>query len=195
MPQGYTDARGRTYPQENYYLSFFTKADKTDTSIYHYEISSTGTFPDTEYPSARTSNEAPHLFLGNLYTNEVTLTENPNISREMSKSNNSLEAKLKATVGFMPNAISGGITSYIQNNNVEVFQTFLTSLNMLDKDEDGNKINSRGLLVKPIATVSEYTVAGVDRKDKLQDCKYSNSYVEIPNSYSIKSDLRTAAQK
>lgn len=192
LPQGYKDSKGKTYPQENYYLSFFTKADKNDSTVYHYEISSTGTFPDTEYPSARTGNESPHLFLGNLYDNTVRLVDG-NANEEITKSNNYLEAQLTATVGFTQNAIDNGITSYINNNNVEVFQTFLTSLNMLYKDQHNNSVNNRGLLVKPTATVSEYTVAGTDRKAWLEDCKYSNSYVEIPNSYNIKNDLRKAA--
>ena len=181
------------YPEENYYLSFFTKPDSTDNKIYHYEISSTNTFGDSEYPSARVSNETAHLFLGNLYSNEVELTE-LNENREMSGSNNYLEATLNATVGFTENAVKGGITDYIANDNVAIYQTFLTSLNMLDKDENSNSINSRGLLVKPNATVSDYTVAGEDRTEYLAPCKYSSSYVEIPNSYSIKNDLRDKAR-
>ena len=181
------------YPEENYYLSFFTKPDSADNNIYHYEISSTSTFGDSEYPSARVSNESPHLFLGNLYENDVTLTE-VNQNREMSKSNNYLEADLKAKVGFTENAVKGGIINYIANDNVVVYQTFLTSLNMLDRDENGKSINSRGLLVKPNATATEYIVAGTDRSSYLEPCKYSNSYVEIPNSYSIKNDLRNRAQ-
>ena len=107
----------------------------------------------------------------------------------MSRSNNYLEPQLSAEIGFTPNAINNSITSYIQNDNVKVYQTFLTSLNMLKSDTS----NSRGLLVKPTATVTSYTVEGVDRKESLEPIQYSNSYVEIPSSYSIKEELRQAA--
>lgn len=183
------------YVQENYYISIFTKENKPDTSIYHYEISSAAndTFGDTAHPSARIGGnaEAPHLFLGNLYTNDVTITEQ-NKNRKMDSSNNCLEADLKTKIGFTSAAISGGILDNIRNDNVKIFQTFMVSLNRLN----GSSGNERGILVDPInIEYDDYTIGGIEPSNYHLSYKKHKGYIELPNECDIKSYLIAGATR
>lgn len=191
---------GKNNIEETYYLSIFTKSSST-TDIYHYEISGVSNFEEQAYPSARTNNEAPHLFLGNIYSNTLTLTETNDID-EMSKNNTSIGAKLVAKIGFTPSAYDAGITGFLGNPNVKIFQTFLVSLNMVEKD--GNTTtNKRGIQIDPTCVASGYKLQGrnasgiegvLDNNDShLLGCRVSGSYVEILNNKDLKDDLINAA--
>lgn len=183
------------YVQENYYLSIFTKENKPDTSIYHYEISSTAneTFGDSDHPSARIggSAEAPHLFLGNLYTNDVTITEQ-NRNRKMDSSNNYLEAELKTKIGFTTEAKNGGILDNIRNDNVKIYQTFMVSLNRLN----GSDGNERGILVDPInIEYYDYIIGDTEPSNYHLSYKKHKGYIELPNECNIKSYLIAGATR
>lgn len=183
------------YVQENYYLSIFTKENKSDTNIYHYEISSAAneTFGDSVHPSARIGGnaEAPHLFLGNLYTNNVTITEQNRI-RKMDSSNNYLEADLKTDIGFTQEAIDGGILYNIRNDNVKIYQTFMVSLNRLN----GSDGNERGILVDPInIEYYDYAIGGSAPTNYQLSYKKHKGYIELPNECNIKSYLIAGAQR
>lgn len=178
------------YAQENYYISVFTKENASDTNIYHYQISSSGTsFGDSSYPSARVGTpETPHLFLGNIYTNNVGISEtNPN--QLMSESNLYLSADLTASVGFTANAVDSSIASFINNDNVKIYQTFMTSLNKLNGDS-----NQRGILVDPSIEPTNYKINNAE-PDTPYDLDYniSSSYIELTNNCNIKSYLQYAA--
>ena len=192
---------GKSNIEETYYLSIFTKSSTT-TNIYHYQINGVSDFGEQAYPSARTNNEAPHLFLGNIYSNTLTLSET-NENDEMSKTNTAIGADLVAKVGFTPSAIDAGITGFLGNPNVQIFQTFLVSLNMVEKD--GNTItNKRGIQIDPACVASGYKLTGrnasgiegvLDNNDShLLGCRVSGSYVEILNDKNLKNDLINAAR-
>lgn len=187
--------------QENYYLSIFTKEDKDDDDIYHYAVSCSGntlgaahssvTGDELSYPTAKVTQETTHLFLGNIYTNTVTIDEN-NRTRLMSKDNDTLDVTLTAKVGFTESAIRNNITTYTTNRNVHIYQNFMFSLNRLN----GNSANQRGILVNPANVVqSEYAVAGDDsHSSNLERYVIYDSYIELPSSYNIKGELKTAAE-
>lgn len=192
---------GKNNIEETYYLSIFTKTSTT-TDIYHYEIDSVSDFGEQAYPSARTSSEVPHLFLGNIYSNTLTLSET-NSNDEMSKTNSVLSADLLAKIGFTQSAVTEGMPSFLGNENVQVFQTFLVSLNMVEKD--GNTItNKRGIQIDPACAASGYKLTGrnavgtemvLDESDShFLGCRVSGSYVEILNNKNIKTDLINAAR-
>ena len=186
--------------QENYYLSIFTKEKPNDNEVYHYALSCSGNtlgksyYPTTNheanYPTIRASYQTPHIFLGNIYTNSVTLTPSDR-PRLMSSSNDTLEADLTATVGFTASAVAKGIQNHITNNNVNIYQTFLFSLNELK----AGGTNERGILVKPKSiNMSDYYVNGVDQSSYLtRQAVNHGSYLELPSSYSIKGELRNKA--
>lgn len=184
-----------TYVQENYYLSIFTKADKTDTSnIYHYEISGYGTsFDDPNYPSAMVDYDTTHLYLGNLYTNKVTIQEGSNPT-ELSSSNNTISATLTASIGFTPAAVGAGLITNIRNNGVKIYQTFMLSLNRLNGT---NVANQRGILVDPTAVaLSGFKVNDSAPSGSSYSLTWNNlkSYIEMPNGYNIKGDLIAKAE-
>lgn len=178
------------YVQENYYISIFTK-EGTDNNIYHYQTSSSGSnFGDSSYPSARIGTaETPHLFLGNIYTNDIRISET-NSDQLMSESNLSLTADLTATVGFTKNAVDSSIASFINNDNVHIYQTFMVSLNRLN-----GETNQRGILVNPaIVYPSSYQINGATPTTYYGlDYNISPSYIELTNDCNIKSDLQYAA--
>ena len=189
--------------QENYYLSIFTKEDreKSDTNIYHYSISSSGnTLGDAyydyaeekkgNYPTAKVgNNETAHLFLGNIYSNSLTITP-LTTERKISKSNDTLVARMDAKVGFTPSAVAKNIQQYITNDNVNIYQTFLFSLNKLN-----GTTNERGILVDPLNVVqSDYSVESSDKSTHLKGYRIYGNYIELLTDYSIKSELSQAAE-
>ena len=182
-----------TYVQENYYISIFTGTNISDNTIYHYEVKSYGnSFNDSEYPSARLgTQEAPHLFLGNLYNNTVTIKEtNPN--RVMSETNTYLSADLEAKVGFTNNAINAHITDYLGNANVKIYQTFMVGLNRLN----GTQPSQRGILVDPSSvSPSDYKINGASPDSTAYSLGYDilSNYIVLTNEYNIKDDLKNAA--
>ncbi|MBQ7153236.1 MAG: hypothetical protein IJR83_04775, partial [Clostridia bacterium] len=179
------------YVQEHYYISLYTKVDPSDDEIYHFEVKSTGTnFGDPFYPSAKVgASEVPHLFLGNLFTNSVTITET-NADRVMSDSNRTLSADLSASVGFTENAIEKSITSYIGNDNVKIYQTFMLTLNRLN----GGDSNQRGILVDPSTVVpGSYLVNGLVPDDYDLDYEILSTYVVLTNDCDLKEKLKYAA--
>ena len=181
------------YLQENYYLSIFTKEDKnkTDSDIYHYEFESYGsTFGVVEYPSAKVdTNEVPHLFLGNLYENKISIDEKNSV-RKMDATNNYLEAELTAKVGFTNEAVERHIINYIRNDKVKIYQTFMVSLNRLNGDG-----NERGILIDPINIAPyDYTVRSREPDDYNLSYKKHKGYIELPNECDIKSALISGAE-
>ena len=175
------------YVQENYYISIFTKAD-TDENIYHYEIESIdATLGDPDYPSARLGREAPHLFLGNLYTNEVSIVENTqNTNRIIDGNNNSIYATLEAEVGFTENALKKGILNYIGSDEVKIFQTFLVSLNRLNGSDQQEQ---RGIIAEPVVTYSDYRIDGEEPDDCELGYATHRGYIEFTNGCNIKQML------
>ena len=188
-----------TRVQENYYLSIFTKPDAKDTDIYHYALSCYGSTLGTaynkdnddelSYPTARVDFETTHLFLGNIYTNTVTIYEN-NRTRLMNAGNDTLDATLTAKVGFTESAINNNIQSFITNDNVHIYQTFMLSLNRLN-----GSTNERGILVDPVNVIrSDYTVAGdTSHASSLQNYVTHSSYIELPSNYNLKTALSNKA--
>ena len=180
--------------QENYYISIFTNADKTNTNIYHYVVESYSTnFGDSAYPSAEVgTHEAPNLFLGKLYSNNVTIQEN-DTDAVMSESKLTISADLTATVGFTTDAINNNIVSYIENNqNISIYQNFMLGLNRLNGE--GEK-NQRGILVSSIGvTPSNYKINGTAPDSSKYNLTYDilKSYVDLGNGYNIKDALVAA---
>ena len=146
---------------------------------------------ELSYPTARVNNETTHLFLGNIYTNTVDIDENTNVGRLMNTNNDTLDATLKAKVGFTQSAIDGNIQNYITNDNVHIYQTFMLALNRLN----GSETNQRGILVDPVSvTQSEYTVAGdTTLGSSLRPYVIHSSYIEMPSNYNLKTVLSNKA--
>ena len=185
------------YVQEHYYISIFTKVAPNDANIYHYEVETSGsTLNDPSYPTALKGNvDAPHLFLGNLYNNSVTIREtNPN--SKMDATNNTLSADLTATIGFTQNAINSNIIDQIESNvNVKVYQTFLISLDRMN----GELGNQRGILVDPTSVIpapGSYKINHVEPAQSEYELSsvISDNYIELRNGYNIKDDLVAKAK-
>ena len=186
------------YIHEDYFLSIFTNVNNTDSNIYHYEIDSCPRFKsDVSYPSAKVNDEdPPHLFLGNLFDNDITLEET-NTVQELTRSNNYIGADLTAHVGFTANAVAKNIMEYINNDYIHIYQTFMVSLN---KIEGSN--GTRGILLDPRCTPSDYSVSWTSATDvtnsfgsdsNLKDCTISSNYIELTNDYDLKGALSKVA--
>ena len=176
------------YVQEHYYISIFTKENKVDGNIYHYEVKTAGTtLNDPNYPTAMIGNtDAPHLFVGNLYTNDITIEEK-NSNRRMSSDNNYLSADITAHVGFTQAAIDNGIISLLNNENVKIYQTFMVSLDRLN----GEEASQRGILVDPIVdpAAGSYKINGSIPENYTLDYRITKNYIELLNNHDIKQAL------
>lgn len=181
------------YVQEHYYISIFTKSAPADTGIYHYEISSSrGTLNDPNYPSARKGSiDAPHLFLGNLYNNSVTIYDT-NRTRKMDASNNTLSANLSADIGFTQQAIDNNIIDLIDaNENVKIYQTFMITLDR----QNGESENQRGIIVDPLSvTPDNYKINNSEPSDYSLNSVCTKNYIELRNDFNIKDALVAKAK-
>lgn len=181
------------YVQEHYYISIFTKSAPYDKSIYHYEIETFDkTLNDPDYPSALKGNvDAPHLFLGNLYNNSVTIQET-NLTSKMDASNNTLSANLNANIGFTQQAIDNGIIGLIEaNENVKIYQTFMISLDR----QNGEAGNQRGIIVDPISVVPQnYKINNDEPENYSLSYVITKNYIELHNDCNIKDALVAKAK-
>ncbi len=138
---------------ERYYLSIFTKLDKTDAKIYRYEISSPESFNSTGTGVTYTSTDwnvdnwrankidkstILNLFIGNLYDNDLTLSVTPQKSgsQVMANDNRYLDVKMTANVKLTESAKTAGIPGNMSSfqNKAEIYQTFLMMYDKLNPD-------------------------------------------------------------
>lgn len=175
----------KSVPEENYYISIFTQENKSNTTIYHYEIDTDSSLGDYQYPSSKTNDEVPHILIGNLYNNNVKTVNEGNPDTNISKSNNTLSATITAEVGFSQSALDNDITSLISGNkNLEIYQEFLVSLQKIV-----DNATSMGIEITPECSFT-YAINGTPVDDKfLLDNKKMGIYIELPTEQSIKQAL------
>lgn len=177
---------------EHYYLTIFTEADYEQTlPVYHYIISAPDTFGSFPYPSRRlvSDKDAGHLIMGDIYTNSITITpatEETDLYNAVHSSGDGdyvIQATLSSTVGIKPNAkpIVGDYLA--QTNSIEIYQSFLATLNM----KNGQN-SDRGIKALKSASVANYKVNG--RVAANQDLPYANAnFIEFSNNENLKTQL------
>ena len=208
---------------ERYYLTIFTKADKNDSKIYRYEISSPDTFGTSGTGVTYTDedwivqnwrankidrNTVMHLFIGNLYDNSLTLEVDPQKdgSRVMAADNHYLKVKMTANVALTTNAINSGVASnmgtYGGNGKAEIYQTFLMmydKYDMTQTSEVGIDLTAGGL----IGNRKYYYQGGnisaasfnTETATEVDNPEYlmSDKYVELRNNENLISELSKRA--
>ena len=182
--------------KENYYLSIFTKENTADNKIYHYQLTAPRSFNVTEYPSARrNTDEVSHIYIGNLFTNSVTIQEDQSVLEELSSNNDALKAILTAKVGLSKNAVKAGFHTFLPNNtSMHIYQMFMVSLDMIE----GAK-STKGILAEPIAASTYYTISNdsslqAPPSREVPDCKHVGAFIEMQEENDIKDNLVKAAQ-
>lgn len=182
--------------KENYYLSIFTKENTADNKIYHYQLTAPRSFNVTEYPSARrNTDEVSHIYIGNLFTNSVTIQEDQSVLEELSSNNDALKAILTANVGLSKNAVKAGFHTFLPNNtSMHIYQMFMVSLDMIE----GAK-STKGILAEPIAASTYYTISNdsslqAPPSREVPDCKHVGAFIEMQEENDIKDNLVKAAQ-
>lgn len=170
-----------TYPKaERYYLSIFTPKS-SDTTIYHYEISSKESFPKPDNDDAWRPNkilnksQVVHLFIGDLYDNDLTLEVEPRKHgiQLMNKDNNFLTVTMTANVALTQNAQNAGVGSNMYNNisTSSIYQTFVQTYDMLD---DVNKDSEIGIVPEAGLNIGDregayYIKAGIITNDSIEN--------------------------
>lgn len=170
-----------TYPKaERYYLSIFTPKS-SDTTIYHYEISSKESFPKPDNDDAWRPNkilnksQVVHLFIGDLYDNDLTLEVEPRKHgiQLMNKDNNFLTVTMTANVALTTNAKNSGVGNNMYNNisTSSIYQTFVQTYDMLD---DVNKDSEIGIVPEAGLNIGDregayYIKAGIITNDSIEN--------------------------
>lgn len=152
--------------EEKYYLTFFTPEPTNDTPVYHLEFNGPQTFGGTEYPSNASNRISTHIFTGDIFENDCTITPTNTSSQEMSaKSNNWIGATMTSNIGLKPGSNKGDIViTYIRYDSVGIYQSFLLQLNQsYYTDKEMNNLTSEKGIAEgsdPLVNVSAYTVDG-----------------------------------
>ena len=148
---------------EYYYISLFTEEGSVaDGLLCHYIISGYADLGDNSIPSRikdpsqLTSNGGygnAHLFLGNIFDLDVTVTStNPN--EVMDEINNYVGASITSTVKINEHIFGEVAPNLADTSGIDVYQSFLMYLTMYT--ETGNKTLITG---DPTASVDSYTIA------------------------------------
>ncbi|MDO5147906.1 MAG: hypothetical protein Q4D76_00770 [Oscillospiraceae bacterium] len=199
---GYTNKKDKTaeelqalpnfveYLAEDYYVTFYTTFQEN--TLYHYEFTGPVSFEDTNYPSRFNIRNPAHLYTGDIYTNDFTIT-NPSTKQEISLNDNrSVGATFNAKIA-LTNNVGAEISPYLGMPQVNIFQSFLIYLNR----QDSATAQERAILSVPSITLPTFTVAGEDVSGQMtplsiDEGTITSNYIELRNNKNLKNLLKTA---
>lgn len=142
--EGMTDADGILILDEDYYISFFTKADNSE-PMRNITMKCGSRLGDTDMTPSRLDNESAsesmvHMILGNLY--DQTFTFRTTGDQVINDSNRVLKAELTATISLKSESAEN-VKSYLNYDSIKLYHGFVIEATRTDKSgtEKGIKGN------------------------------------------------------
>ena len=141
--EGMTDADGILILDENYYISFFTKADNSE-PMRNITMKCGSRLGDTDMTPSRLDNESAsesmvHMILGNLY--DQTFTFRTIGDQVINDSNRALKAELTATISLKSESAEN-VKSYLNYDSIKLYHGFV--IEATRTDESGTEKGIKG---------------------------------------------------
>ena len=141
--EGMTDADGILILDEDYYISFFTKADNSD-PMRNITMKCGSRLGDTDMIPSRLDNESAsesmvHMILGNLY--DQTFTFRTTGDQVINDSNRALKAELTATISLKSESAEN-VKSYLNYDSIKLYHGFV--IEATRTDESGTEKGIKG---------------------------------------------------
>lgn len=141
--EGMTDADGILVLDEDYYISFFTKADNSE-PMRNITMNCGSRLGDTDMTPSRLDNESAsesmvHMILGNLY--DQTFTFRTTGDQVINDSNRSLKAELTATISLKSESAEN-VKSYLNYDSIKLYHGFV--IEATRTDESGTEKGIKG---------------------------------------------------
>lgn len=141
--EGMTDADGILILDEDYYISFFTKADNSE-PMRNITMKCGSRLGDTDMTPSRLDNESAsesmvHMILGNLY--DQTFTFRTTGDQVINDSNRALKAELTATISLKSESAEN-VKSYLNYDSIKLYHGFI--IEATRTDENGTEKGIKG---------------------------------------------------
>lgn len=141
--EGMTDADGILILDEDYYISFFTKADNSE-PMRNITMKCGSRLGDTDMTPSRLDNESAsesmvHMILGNLY--DQTFTFRTTGDQVINDSNRELKAELTATISLKSESAEN-VKSYLNYDSIKLYHGFV--IEATRTDESGTEKGIKG---------------------------------------------------
>lgn len=141
--EGMTDADGILVLDEDYYISFFTKADNSE-PMRNITMNCGSRLGDTDMTPSRLDNESAsesmvHMILGNLYDQTFTFRTTGN--QVINDSNRALKAELTATISLKSESAEN-VKSYLNYDSIKLYHGFV--IEATRTDESGTEKGIKG---------------------------------------------------
>jgi hypothetical protein len=141
--EGMTDADGILILDEDYYISFFTKADNSE-PMRNITMKCGSRLGDTDMTPSRLDNESAsesmvHMILGNLY--DQTFTFRTTGDQVINDSNRALKAELTATISLKSESAEN-VKSYLNYDSIKLYHGFV--IEATRTDESGTEKGIKG---------------------------------------------------
>ena len=141
--EGMTDADGILVLDEDYYISFFTKADNSE-PMRNITMKCGSRLGDTDMTPSRLDNESVsesmvHMILGNLY--DQTFTFRTTGDQVINDSNRALKAELTATISLKSESAEN-VKSYLNYDSIKLYHGFV--IEATRTDESGTEKGIKG---------------------------------------------------
>lgn len=141
--EGMTDADGILVLDEDYYISFFTKADNSE-PMRNITMKCGSRLGDTDMTPSRLDNESAsesmvHMILGNLY--DQTFTFRTTGDQVINDSNRVLKAELTATISLKSESAEN-VKSYLNYDSIKLYHGFV--IEATRTDESGTEKGIKG---------------------------------------------------
>lgn len=141
--EGMTDADGILILDEDYYISFFTKADNSE-PMRNITMKCGSRLGDTDMTPSRLDNESAsesmvHMILGNLY--DQTFTFRTTGDQVINDSNRALKAELTATIS-LKSVSAENVKSYLNYDSIKLYHGFV--IEATRTDESGTEKGIKG---------------------------------------------------
>ena len=141
--EGMTDADGILILDEDYYISFFTKADNSE-PMRNITMKCGSRLGDTDMTPSRLDNESAsdsmvHMIFGNLY--DQTFTFRTTGDQVINDSNRALKAELTATISLKSESAEN-VKSYLNYDSIKLYHGFV--IEATRTDESGTEKGIKG---------------------------------------------------
>lgn len=150
-----------SYLKEDYYISFFTKKatgldeGQEDTSVYHLVFSAPQTLGNA-MPNKSNTLGSTDLFMGDIYSNVFSMTENNPTAYELTTASTSFGATFYADIALSNNS-KNLVKGYLGNPSVKIYQSFL--VNFERTELENNALNTeKGVKSQPSVNISKYII-------------------------------------
>lgn len=150
-----------SYLKEDYYISFFTKKatgldeGQEDTSVYHLVFSAPQTLGNA-MPNKSNTLGSTDLFMGDIYSNDFSMTENNPTAYELTTASTSFGATFYADIALSNNS-KNLVKGYLGNPSVKIYQSFL--VNFERTELENNALNTeKGVKSQPSVNISKYII-------------------------------------